>query len=190
MRFIFIDAENIGTKGVEAITASASDKVLVFSKSEAVKDICERKLFLYISSYPSGSNQADFYIIGNLAGMIASLTEPQRNACKFILYSQDKSLVSAFSFQCQLHKVKHTVALEPKIKSPQKSKSIAPRKSQKSLEQIVYECFSTEQTTEHVRKTLKQPKSDFTKVINALIKTNKIERVSKAKKTWIKVDTV
>lgn len=70
MRFIFVDAENIGLKEVEAIDASISDKVLVFSKNDTVKEVCERKLFLYISSYPTGSNQADFYIIGNLVGSL------------------------------------------------------------------------------------------------------------------------
>lgn len=188
MRFIFVDAENIGLKEVEAISTSISDKVLVFSKDCAVKEVCERKLFLYISSYPSGSNQADFYIIGNLVGMIASLTKPQRDICQFVLYSQDNSLVTAFSFQCKLHKIKHNIALEPKILVQPKPPVIEPKKSIQSLEQRIYEHFKTEQTTETVRKKLKQPKSDFTKALNILIKANKIQRVSKSKKTWVRAN--
>ncbi|MGB3385997.1 MAG: hypothetical protein WBA64_15195 [Marinomonas sp.] len=186
MRFIFVDAENIGLKEVEAISASISDKVLVFSKNDAVKEVCERKLFLYISSYPTGSNQADFYIIGNLVGMIASLTKQQRDICQFVLYSQDNSLVTAFAFQCKLHKLKHSIALESKaqIQAQPKPQVIEPKKTVQNLEQRVYEQFKTEQTTESVRKKLKQPKSDFTKALNVLIKANKIQRVSKSKKTW------
>ncbi|GGY31828.1 hypothetical protein GCM10011297_00720 [Bacterioplanes sanyensis] len=187
MRFIFVDAENIGLKEVEAISASISDKVLVFSKNDAVKEVCERKLFLYISSYPKGSNQADFYIIGNLVGMIASLTEQQRDICQFVLYSQDSSLVTAFTFQCKLHKIKHRIALEPKSQAQThpKTQVIESEKSLQSLEQRIFEHFKTEQTTESVRKKIKQSKPVFTRALNNLIKENKIQRVSKRKKTWI-----
>lgn len=200
MRFIFVDAENIGLKAVEAITASVSDKVFVFSKNDAVKAFCERNLFLYISSYPTGSNQADFYIIGNLVGMIASLTEQQREASQFILYSQDNSLVTAFEFQCKLRKIKYGIALKPKITVPSQAKVTISSQTKvpaqpkqtagvtapdpKKLEQKIYECFKTEQTTESVRKKLKQPKPDFDRALHALIKANKIQRVSKGKKTW------
>ena len=181
MRFIFVDAENIGLKEVELIDSAISDKVLVFSKLDSFKDICERKLFLFMSSYPEGSNQADFYIIGNLVGIIASLTDEQKQNCYFSLYSQDNSLVKAFIFQCQLHKVKYKIALEPKsqpvIESPQ-------TKFSNSLEQRILEQLKIEQTTESVRKNLNSSKSDFTRALNVLIRENKIQRVSKSKKTW------
>ncbi len=182
MRFIFVDAENIGLKEVENITASISDKVLVFSKNDAIKEVCERNFFLFISSYPAGTNQADFYIIGNLVGLIASLTQQQQDVSQFILYSQDNALVSAFTFQCVLHKVQYNIALEPKV-APQVN--ITKPKTVKSIEQRVLEQFKTAQPTEHVRKSLKLPKSDFTRVLNILIKQNKIKRVSKNKKTWV-----
>ena len=105
MRFIFADAENIGLKEVEAIDSTIADKVLVFSRVDSCKEICERKLFLYMSSYPEGSDQADFYIIGNLVGIISSLTEEQKKLCQFMLYSKDNSLVNVFIFQCRLHKL-------------------------------------------------------------------------------------
>lgn len=190
MKFIFVDAENIGLKEVKSISASISDKVLVFSKNDAVKEVCERKLFIYISSYPTGSNQADFYIIGNLVGMIASLTEQQRDVCQFILYSQDNSLVTAFAFQCKLHKIKHKIALKPKaqVKTQPKPQVIESKKPVQSLEQRIFEHFKTEHTAESVRKKLKQTKPDFTRALNTLIKANKIQRVSKSQKTWICVN--
>jgi nicotinamidase-related amidase len=184
LRFIFVDAENIGLKGVEAIDASISDKVIVFSKNEAVKEACERKLFLYVSSYPSGPNQADFYVIGNLIGIIASLSEVQRSACQFILYTQDNALTTAFSFQCKLHKVNSKIALKPKSDVQQK-RIVEPKKLLQSLEQMIYDQLKTAQTTEAVRKKLKQPKPEFTKALNQLIRAEKIRRVSKNKKTWI-----
>ena len=189
MRFIFVDAENIGLKEVESINASISDKVLVFSKNEAVKNVCERKLFLSHSSYPSGSNQADFYIIGNLVGIITSISEQQREVCNFVLYSQDNSLVMAFSFQCQLHKVKCQIALAPKEK-PNTQPVIEQKKAIPLLEDIIFEYFKTEQKTETVRKKSKASKPDFTRALNALVKSNKIKRVSKSKKTWIRVNRI
>lgn len=181
MRFIFADAENIGLKEVESINSTISDKVLVFSKVDSFKDVCERKLFLFMSSYPDGPNQADFYIIGSLVGIIVSLTDEQKRICQFLLYSQDNSLVKAFIFQCQLHKVKYKIVLKPKsqpvIESPQP-------KISKSLEQKILEQLKKEQTSETVRNNLKLSKSDFTRAFNALIRENKIQRVSKSKKTW------
>lgn len=189
MRFIFVDAENIGLKEVEAISASISDKVLVFSKNEAVKNVCERKLFLSNSSYPCGPNQADFYIIGNLVGIIASITEQQREVCHFVLYSQDNSLVTAFLFQCKLHKVKCLIALAPKDK-PNNQQIIEQTRFAPLLEDRIYELFKTEQKTETIRKKLKEPKPDFTRALNTLINSKKIKRVSKNKKTWIRAENM
>jgi hypothetical protein len=188
LKFIFIDAENIGLKEVEAVTAEITDKVLVFSKNDSIKEICERKLFICNSNYPTGSNQADFYIIGKLVGMFASLTEQQRGSCHFVLYSQDNALVTAFSFQCKLHKVKHNIALVSKTQAQPITPVAEPKnnKSLQSLEQKIYDHFKTEQTTENVRKKLNQSKPDFTKALNALIKAKKIQRVSKNKKTWMR----
>ena len=184
MRFIFVDAENTGNKEVEAISASVADKVFIFSKNDSMKELCERKLFLYISSYPTGKNQADFYIVGNLVGIIASLTDEQREVCHFVLYSQDEPLVMAFSFQCKLHKVKFKIALAPKIKNQPQS-NIVKQKAAQTLEQKVYSQFKTAQTAETARKNLKQPKPDFIKVFNKLVQSNQLQRVSKNKKTWI-----
>ncbi|KEQ17199.1 hypothetical protein [Endozoicomonas numazuensis] len=181
MRFIFVDAENIGLKEVEPIEAAVSDKVFVFSKNEAIKSVCERKLFLYISSYPTGSNQADFYLIGNLVGIIASLTNGQKEVCEFVLYSRDNSLVTAFAFQCKLHKVKQKIALEPK-----EQKVIAPIKPEKTLDQKIFELLKTPMSSEAMRVKLKSPKPDFTRAMNTLIKSNKIQRSPKSQKNWVR----
>ncbi|ELV8755367.1 hypothetical protein QNE93_004293, partial [Vibrio vulnificus] len=47
MKMVFVDAENVGLKELEKLRASAIDKVFVFSKSEAIKQCCEKNLFLY-----------------------------------------------------------------------------------------------------------------------------------------------
>ena len=185
MRFLFVDAENIGLKEVEAIDSSVADKTLVFTKDETIKQACERKLFLSISSYPAGPNQADFYIIGNLVGVIASLTEQQRSASQFVLYSQDNALVKAFSFQCKLHSVKHKVASGPKSQP----KLVGPKsKPALTLEDRIYKQLQTEQTLESVRLKLKQPRSDFNRSVSALVREKKICRVSKSQKTWVRAD--
>ncbi|MCG9230945.1 MULTISPECIES: hypothetical protein [Vibrio harveyi group] len=45
MKMVFVDAENVGLKELEKLRASAIDKVFVFSKSEAIKQCCEKNLF-------------------------------------------------------------------------------------------------------------------------------------------------
>ena len=63
MKIIFVDAENVGLKELEKIKASIVDKVLVFSRVESIKQTCEKLLYLCLSDYPEGANQADFHII-------------------------------------------------------------------------------------------------------------------------------
>ncbi|MGL4734650.1 MAG: hypothetical protein ACRCWB_06105 [Enterovibrio sp.] len=96
MKMIFVDAENIGVKELEKIQATVIDKVFVFSKVESVQRICEKALFLFLSDYPSGPNQADFYIIAYLSRVLSILDKKQFSAVHFELYSNDKSLISAF----------------------------------------------------------------------------------------------
>lgn len=183
MRFLFVDAENIGLKEVESIEATISDKVFVFSKNEAIKQACEQNLFLFISSYPTAPNQADFYIIGNLIRTIVLLTKQQKINCEFILYSRDTSLTTAFSFQCKLHKVKHKIALKPK--SPDNSIKIT---QEKTLDQKILQLLKNPTASETVRKELKIPKPDFTRAMNTLIKDKKIQRSPNSKKNWIQTN--
>ena len=179
MKFIFVDAENIGLKEVECINAHISDKVLVYSKNDSIKELCERKLFLNISSYPTGTNQADFYIIGHLSAVINTLEDTNTS---FHLYSQDKSLVTAFSFQCDLYKVPCVIALPPKqLNTLDSELSSKPDTAEDKL----YQIFKMEQTTAQAKTSLNLPQADFTRALNTLIKTNRIKKTSLAKKTWL-----
>lgn len=95
---IFVDAENVGLKELEKIGASIIDKVFVFSKSEAVKLVCDKSLYLFLSDYPTGQNQADFYIVAYLSRVLLALDKKQLDSVNFELYSNDESLISAFEF--------------------------------------------------------------------------------------------
>lgn len=180
LKFAFIDAENIGLKELEPIDAAVSDKVLVFSKNEAVKELCEKKFFLCMTSYPTGPNQADFYIIGNLVGIISSLTSEQRKVCEFVLYSRDNSLVLAFDFQCKLYKVRFRAPLKPKAKNTAK-----PIKKNGTIENRIIDLLVTAMTAEEIRKGLNAQKPDFTKALKMLIQHNKITRSTVSKKKWV-----
>ncbi len=181
MRFIFVDAENVGVNVLSSIESTIADKVLVFSKSETIKEICERRLFVLLSGYSVGPNQADFYLIGNLVGIIASLTSEQKKQSEFILYSQDNGLREAFRFQCKLHNAKSVVALAPKAAT--KSLTVPP--TQKiSLDQKILAALSKPQSSEAVRKQLKAAKPDFTRAMNELIRASKIKRSQGCKKHW------
>lgn len=185
MKFIFVDAENIGLKEVEQIESTIADKVFVFSKSNQFKEVCERKLFLCMSSYPTGPDQADFYIVGKLVGIIASLTNEQLPLCEFILYSRDNPLVLAFSFQCKLHKAKSRIALKPKS-----VKKLEEPKAKQTLEEQMIDLLASPASSEEVRKRLKVEKPQFTKAMNILIKQNKIERAPESKKKWVRAKCV
>lgn len=73
MKIIFVDAENIGLKELYKINTSIVDKVFVFSKNHAFKLICDQSLYHLLNDYPSGQNQADFYIIAYLSKVLSIL---------------------------------------------------------------------------------------------------------------------
>ncbi len=102
MKIIFVDAENVGFKGLEAIEANIIDKVFVFSKIGTIQAYAEQHLFLCLSGYPEGANQADFYIIAYLARVLASTSKAEKQRIEFILCSNDVNLINAFKFQCKM----------------------------------------------------------------------------------------
>ena len=182
MKLIFVDAENIGLRQLEEINSAFTDRVFVFSKDDSVKVSCEEKSFLVMSAYPTGPNQADFYIIAKLVALIGSMSLEQTKSCEFVLYSQDNALVSAFSFQCRLHKMKFKIALNPKSNPAQKSTA-----KKLPLEEKLLSILSSPTTSEDAREKLKANKSDFTRAINRLIADNKIHRSSESKKKWQRI---
>ncbi|MGS0675729.1 hypothetical protein [Shewanella sp. 125m-1] len=185
MKMIFVDAENVGVKELEKIDASVVDKVFVFSKSETVKLICEKSLYLYLSDYPSAPNQADFYIIAYLSRVLLALDKKQLNSVHLELYSNDESLILAFEFQCNqlgaaaicIRTRENTVVpivntSTPKLKSPQ-DKVFSALKSPRALDPSL-------------QKQLGLSKSAFTKAINELSNSNKIQRSQQSKKKWVR----
>ena len=100
MKMIFVDAENVGLKSPEKMEASVIDKVFVFSKSDSVKLACEHSLYLHLSGYPNGSNQADFSWLRKPTWLSCCLNKKELNSIRFELLTNDESLISAFEFQC------------------------------------------------------------------------------------------
>ena len=205
MKMIFIDAENIGLKEVAKIDTSILDKVFVFSKNETVKKASEKQLYLILSGYPDGSNQADFYIIGYLARILATIPKNQMNTVDFELYTDDKYLISAFEFQCQLLGSKCSI--------------ISQKKTQQNIDQELDETNNLIDTTienlyinlfddttdlfpngcnqlldvlkkphklsSELRHKLQLSQDDFTRSTNHLIRENRIKRTTKNKQLWV-----
>ena len=128
MKMIFVDAENVGLKELEKLEASVVDKVFVFSKVDSIIKFCEQNLYLCLSDYPFGSNQADFYIIAYLSRILPVLNKKQLGSIRFKLVSNDESLIAAFEFQCKQlggvcdvvrTKAAHVVALVQNSLSPE-----------------------------------------------------------------------
>ena len=182
LKFIFVDAENIGLNQVSNIKATLTDKVFVFTKNQTVIELCEQKLFQVFSCYPSGSNQADFHIIGNLVGVLASLNEAQKKQCNFVLWSQDNALVMAFEFQCRLHQAPCLIALPPKNLT-----KIIPVvvKKETTDEDRILNYFKRPRLAESVRAMVQFSKPDFTRMLNKLIQNELIIRDPNNKKKWV-----
>ncbi|WP_370598899.1 hypothetical protein NMD15_07025 [Plesiomonas shigelloides] len=187
MKFIFVDAENIGLKEVEKIQASVIDKVFVFSKSDAAKAHCEKYLYLFLSDYPSGNNQADFYIIASLARALSLLDKKQLSVINIELYSNDSNLISAFDFQCKLVGAKCIVnktnenVVVPLLQNASSIQSLTP------TEEKLYKLLkSPKSLNEEFQKQTGLSQADLSKAINALRNLKLIARDPGNTKKWVR----
>ncbi|MGF1686130.1 hypothetical protein L4C36_05470 [Photobacterium japonica] len=198
MKMIFVDAENIGLKALEKIEASVVDKVFVFSKDDTVKRACDSALFLCLSDYPTGANQADFYLIAYLARVLSTLPCPILRECTLALYTNDENLISAFELQCALFgskcKIVRTkkdtvVSLTPRIE-PQKlinKPTNKPDNTQplKHTDRLFNALTSPRAFNTKLQKELGLTQPEFTRAIQQLREKNKIQRSPQSKKQWI-----
>ncbi|MGR5117269.1 hypothetical protein ACPV5W_00900 [Vibrio astriarenae] len=181
MKMIFVDAENVGLKELQSLKASLVDKVFVFSKSDAIKHCCDRSLYYYLSDYPNGQNQADFYIIAHQSRLLCMLDKKQLGSVNFELYSNDASLISAFESQCsQFGAISRVVRTkEQMMVSPKQAKRQSP-------EERIYEALKTPTALDpNFQKKMGLSKQAFSRAIHDLFTSNRIQRSKKAKKKWV-----
>lgn len=186
MKVIFVDAENIGLKEIERITASIVDKVFVFSKSDAVKLICEKSLYLSLSDYPSGANQADFYIISYLTRFLTALEKKQINLVSFELYSNDENLISAFIFQCDQLGAKSEIHRTKEQSVVPISNSAKPQNASSAELKLLKALNSPQAFDLQFQQQLGLAKPVFTKTVNELHRDGKIMRDPDSKKKWVR----
>ena len=188
MKIIFVDAENVGFKGLEAIESNIIDKVFVFSRIESIQSYSEQKLFLCLSDYPEGANQADFYIIAYLARVLASVSKLEKNAIDFTLYSNDVSLINAFKFQCEsLGAKSQIVSFKQENKITNIVCEISKSSKSDTIKKQVFNMLNQPVGLFEIQTSLKLSKPVFSKAVNELVKDNKIKRVSKSSKNWVQI---
>ncbi|MGE8362395.1 hypothetical protein [Pseudomonas sp.] len=183
MNIYYVDAENLGLSMLDDLTTSILDRVFVFTNSASHKSACSSTLLTCISGYPSGQNQADFYIIAHLSGVLSHLSKAEKKAIEFNLFSKDQNLWKAFEFQCSLAGVK---ASAPYIKIETESHNVVVA-IDTSTEAKILKLMSQPITSIEVQHKLKVPQSEFTTSFNKLIKAGKIKRQENSKKHWLRV---
>ena len=183
MKIYYVDAENIGLTFLDELTISILDRVFVFTNLDSLKSACSNALLTCISGYPSGQNQADFYIIAHLSNVLAHLSKAEKKAIEFRLCSKDQNLWKAFEFQCSLAGVK---ASAPYINSETKSNNVVVAIST-SAEEKILKLMSQPITSIEIQRKLNIAQSEFTTSFNQLIRTGKIKRQANSKKHWHRV---
>ena len=176
LKIYYVDAENVGLNLIDEEVISILDKVFVFTNNENLKTVCNANLLGVVSGYPSGQNQADFYIIAHLASILSNISKAEKNAIEFIIFSKDKNLCKAFDFQCSL--------AGAKSKAPiiEEEGDCILKISEKILK-----LTSSPITVTEIQNKLKIQQSVFTTSFNQLIKTGKIKRQQESKKHWLRV---
>jgi len=189
MKIIFVDAENVGFKGLDIIDAHITDKVFVFSSVASIQAYCQQKLFSCLSGYPEGANQADFYIIAYLSRVLASLSKNEKQLAEFILYSNDVNLINAFNFQCRILGAKSNIVSLKHATSSTIPKRIAANPPKlptlDQVEQQIFNMLKKPQGLSAIQTSLNLSKPIFTKAVNGLLNAKKIKRCSKNGKNWL-----
>ena len=183
MKIYYVDAENTGLNILDELTVSILDRVFVFTNSEGIKSACSNALLTCVSGYPSGQNQADFYIIAHLSNVLSHLSKAEKKAIEFTLCSKDQSLWKAFEFQCSLSGAKSSA---PYIAIETESNNVVVT-IDTSIEAKILKLMSQPITSIEIQHKLKAPQSEFTTSFNQLIRTGKIKRQVNSKKHWQRV---
>lgn len=178
MKMIFVDAENVGLKEVENIKTCIVDKVYVFSKVSSIKSVAEKSLFICLSAYPEGSNQADFSIIAYLSRILATLSAAELHIITFELYSNDKSLISAFQFQC------NQLGAQCQIVQT-KNDNLPLIVKESNAINIIYTSLKQPKKMSIVQAELGLTKQQMSKSVNELIAKKKIKRSLRNKREWV-----
>jgi len=186
MKVLFVDAENVGFKGLDAIDANIIDKVFIFSKVDSIKLYSEQKLYICLSDYPEGANQADFYIISYLSRVLTTVSKNEKQAVEFILYSDDLNLINAFKFQCDLFGAKSSVeSFNQREKTSNVVCNIVKESNSDLLETKIFNMLNEPRGMFEIQESLNIPLQTFTKAVNTLVKSNKICRSSNNAKHWL-----
>lgn len=183
MKIYYVDAENIGLSMLDELKISILDRVFVFTNSESLKSTCSNALLTCVTGYPSGQNQADFYIVAHLSNVLAHLSKAEKKAIEFNLCSKDQNLWKAFEFQCSLAGVKSSA---PNIAIEAQASNVVVA-IDTSLESKILKLMSQPITSIQLQQKLNISQSNFTTSFNQLIKTGKIKRQEKSKKLWLRV---
>lgn len=175
MKFIFIDAENIGLKEITKIPTSLNDRVFVFSKNQTIKKLCEQKLYTCIDDYSVGANQADFRVISLLSRIfILHMQDRPSPSITFDLHSNDKALGQAFINECNIHNFEGRVITSKPPTTPSKTDA-----------EILFAALKRPSPLdEALRESLGFSKQRFTQAQNELIQNELIIRCTSNKKSW------
>lgn len=184
MKIYYVDAENIGFSMLDKTTFHILDRVFVFTNSETIKSEYNNMLLTCVSGYPTGKNQADFYIIAHLSIFLSNLSKSDKKLIEFNLLSKDQNLWKAFEYQCSLAGVKSS--------APYIAEKIEPNNAEESIEisigEEILKLMTEPITSYEIQHMLNLSQSEFTKAINQLINTGKIMRHEKSKKYWVRVE--
>lgn len=182
MKIYYVDAENTGVSILDQLEISITDRVFVFSNNEGHKLEFDNPLYSFITGYPAGQNQADFYIIAHLSGVLNSLSKKERKSVEFNLLSKDKDLWTAFRFQCSLSKVKANLT-----GSSKNNVNPVKKNDDEELESRIFKLLSTPSKVVDLQEQLGVERPLFTYAFNNLVSEGKIKRQSKAGKMWERV---
>lgn len=183
VKIIFVDGENVGLKGLMQIKSTFVDKVFVFGKSNSIQQFCNNSFFYQIADYPTGQNQADFYIIAYLSRIIAKLESELLLTTHIVLYTNDENLILAYEFQCKKFGCKFT---SKRTVEKTVIKDISDADKLEVIQDKIYTALKKPMALDPIfQERLGLPKQIFTTAVNQLIRSNKIRRSTESKKMWV-----
>ncbi|MCY0965394.1 hypothetical protein [Parathalassolituus penaei] len=196
----YYDAENVGLAGLDKIALTLQDRMFVFSRVATLAHTGVHPSIVCFREYPLGPDQADFYIIGHLASLLAHASPAERKVLKCVLHSRDRALCQAFQFQCELAGVSGSTlvstddaekSITEQVEAKQKALPVAntgakPASAEQDLGQKMLKLLDAPKTFAELTKALKLNAKDVNPCFAKLAKAGVIKRQSQSKKHWVK----
>ena len=194
MRYILVDAENVGINCLKKLALYEEDEIVIFSNNESIIATSQEYEYTIVKGYPCYKDAADFCIIFYLGKIIECIKNSSITA-KVELISNDKKLIKLFVHLCHRENIEARATMTKldlyfnmdmsNAYYLDCSQMNAVKEYQSAEGKLLQYLSNPNRLDYNAMDTLGLSQSDFTRAVTNLIKDNKIQR-TETRKLWLR----